>query len=196
MVKGDKQERLGACNFNRAHVQGDSEVLSLHDGPVLPSLNSCWRKSTWCFRDFNSTDAKGCLPSWLDPGYWHAPERMEMWRFSTKRALGVTICRNVLRIQSDSQAVHLVILYIPFVSMNYSVNIPTASESWYSNTLNFIVTLRSTHALVFNLFEETENSVATSNSVALKPFLVFNVLFPAYSSYSVCWIIAYSYSYS
>ena len=42
---------------------------------------------------------------------------------------GVTICHKMLRIQIDSQAVHLVILYIPFVSMNYSVNIPTASES-------------------------------------------------------------------
>lgn len=56
---------------------------------------------------------------------------------------------------------------------------------------NFIVTLRSTHALVFNLFEETENSVATSNSVTLKPFLVCNVLFPAYAHDSLCCIVAY-----
>lgn len=45
-----------------------------------------------------------------------------------EEGIGVTICHKMLRIQIDSQAVHLVILYIPFV-VNCSVNIPTASES-------------------------------------------------------------------
>ena len=69
----------------------------------------------------------GCLPILIGPRLLACAREDGDVEVQWEEGIGGS--RYVLRIQIDSQAVHLVILYIPFVSMNYSVNIPTASES-------------------------------------------------------------------
>lgn len=132
----------------------DLNVKSIHYGPVLPNLNSCWGEIHLMFQGLQSDECLDGCPILIGPRLLACAREDGDVEVQWEEGIGgsryVTKCWEFKLILKQ------------FIWWSYTSPLYPWITVWTFQLLqnrdtvtNFIVKLRSTHALVFNLFEET-----------------------------------------